>query len=68
MLAARDRLIDEPDRIIELILHGAIPPPDLWPARGVAQLFGTIARVGATGDWRHLIGTALHDGWATTDA
>ena len=68
VLAARDRLIDEPDGIIELILHGALPPQDLWPARGVAKLFGTIARVGATGDWRDLIGTALHDGWATTDA
>jgi hypothetical protein len=67
VLGARDRLLEEPDGIIELILHGAIPPHDLWPARGVAQLFGTIARVGATGDWRDLIGTALHDGWATTD-
>ncbi len=65
VLAARDRLIDEPDGIIELILHGAIPPPDLWAARGVAQLFATIARVGATGDWQDLIGTALHDGWVT---
>lgn len=68
VLAARDRLIDEPDGVIELILHGAVPPQDLWPARGVVELFGTIARVGATGDWRDLIGTALHDGWATTDA
>ncbi len=68
VLAARDRLTDESDGIIELVFHGAIPPPDLWPARGVAQLFGTIARVGANGDWRDLIGAALHDGWATTDA
>jgi predicted unusual protein kinase regulating ubiquinone biosynthesis (AarF/ABC1/UbiB family) len=68
VLAARDRLIDEPDEIIELILHGALPPQDLWPARGVAELFGTIAGVGATGDWRSLIANALHDGWAPTDA
>jgi hypothetical protein len=61
--AARDRLIDQPEAIVELILHGALPPQDLWPARGVAQLFATIARVGATGDWRELIGDALHDGW-----
>jgi hypothetical protein len=61
--AARDRLIDHPEAIVELIVHGALPPEDLWPARGVAQLFATIARVGATGDWRELIGDALHDGW-----
>jgi hypothetical protein len=61
--AARDRLIDQPEAIVELILHGALPPQDLWPARAVAQLFATIARVGATGDWRELIGDVLHDGW-----
>jgi hypothetical protein len=60
---ARDRVIDQPEAIVELILHGALPPQDLWPAKGVAQLFGTIARVGATSDWRALIGDALHDGW-----
>jgi hypothetical protein len=65
VLAARDRLIDQPEAVVDLILHGALPPQDLWPARGVAQLFATIARVGATGDWRELIGAALHDGWTT---
>jgi predicted unusual protein kinase regulating ubiquinone biosynthesis (AarF/ABC1/UbiB family) len=65
VLGARNRLIDQPDAVVELILHGALPPQDLWPARGVARLFGTIARVGATGDWRELIGDALHDGWTT---
>jgi len=67
VLAARDRLIGRPDGIVELVLHGELPPQDLWPARGVAQLFGTIARVGATADWRDLIGKALHDGWTTAD-
>jgi ABC1 atypical kinase-like domain len=67
VLAARDRLIGRPDRITELVLHGALPPQDLWPMRGVAQLFGTIARVGATADWQELIGAALHDGWTATD-
>jgi hypothetical protein len=67
VLAARDRLIGRPDRIAELVVHGALPPQDLWPMRGVAQLFGTIARVGATGDWQELIGAALHDGWTATD-
>jgi predicted unusual protein kinase regulating ubiquinone biosynthesis (AarF/ABC1/UbiB family) len=65
VLAARDRLIDQPEAVVDLIRHGALPPQDLWPARGVAQLFATIARVGATGDWRELIGVALHDGWTT---
>lgn len=64
VVAARDRLFDEPSAIVELILAGALPPEDLWPARGVAQLFGTIARVGATGDWVELARTSLRDGWA----
>ena len=63
VIAARDRLLDRPEAIVELILAGALPPQDLWPARGVAQLFATIARVGATGDWRALALTALRDGW-----
>jgi predicted unusual protein kinase regulating ubiquinone biosynthesis (AarF/ABC1/UbiB family) len=67
VLAARDRLIDDPEGVIQMILHGALPPQDLWPARSIAQLFGTIARVGATGDWRELISTALRDGWNATD-
>jgi hypothetical protein len=67
VLAARDRLIGQPDRIVELIIHGALAPQDLWAMRGVAQLFGTIARVGATADWQELIGAALHDGWTVPD-
>lgn len=63
VVAACDRLIDQSAAVEELILHGALPPRDLWPARGVAQLFGTIARIGARGDWRELIGDALHHGW-----
>jgi len=68
VLAARDRLLDRPEAIVELILAGALPPQDLWPARGVAQLFATIARVGATGDWRALALTALRDGWSAPTA
>lgn len=67
VLTARDRLIGQPDAIAELAVHGALSPQDLWPARGVAQLFGTIARVGATADWQALIGAALHEGWTATD-
>jgi predicted unusual protein kinase regulating ubiquinone biosynthesis (AarF/ABC1/UbiB family) len=67
VLAARDRLIDDPAGVIQMVLHGALSPQDLWPARSIAQLFGTIARVGATGDWRELISTALRDGWNAAD-
>jgi predicted unusual protein kinase regulating ubiquinone biosynthesis (AarF/ABC1/UbiB family) len=63
VIAARDRLFDRPHELIELILGGSLPPQDMWPARGVAQLFGTIARVGATGPWRELVRSALKLGW-----
>jgi hypothetical protein len=53
---------------VELILSGALPPEDIWPARAVGQLFGTIARVGATGAWRELARGALREGWNATVA
>jgi hypothetical protein len=52
------------DRALALIRSGALAPVDLWPMRGVAQLFATIARVGATGDWSALARRALRDGWS----
>jgi hypothetical protein len=61
--AARDRLIERPGDLAELLLRGTLPPADLWPARGAAQLFGVIARVGATGDWVALAREALREGW-----
>jgi predicted unusual protein kinase regulating ubiquinone biosynthesis (AarF/ABC1/UbiB family) len=64
VVAARDRLLGRPDALTELLLAGSLPPEDLWPARGAAELFGTIARVGATGPWRELVRAALRDGWA----
>ena len=63
VVAARDRLFDDPRALVELILAGSVAPEDIWPARGVSQLFGTIARVGATGPWRELVRAALRDGW-----
>jgi hypothetical protein len=63
VIAARDRLFQRPAQIAELILAGSVDPQDLWPLRGHAQLFATIARVGATGCWRELALAALHDGW-----
>ena len=64
VLAARDRLLGEPETLIELLRAGAPQPEDLWPARGVAQLFATIARVGATARWPELAALAVRDGWS----
>jgi hypothetical protein len=62
--AARDRLLDEPDALGGLLAAGTLPPHDLWPLRGLGQLFAVVARVGATGDWFALSRDALADGWA----
>lgn len=63
VIAARNRAGERGRQLIELIVNGSLEPQDLWPARGVAQLFGTIARVGATASWRELVLRALRDGW-----
>lgn len=63
VLAARDRLFARPRELSQLIGAGALPPEDLWPARGAVQVFATTARVGATGAWRELVRAALKDGW-----
>jgi predicted unusual protein kinase regulating ubiquinone biosynthesis (AarF/ABC1/UbiB family) len=63
VISARDRLIARPDPLVRLLLKGSLAPDDLWPARGVGQLFGLIARVGASGDWLELARAALRDGW-----
>jgi predicted unusual protein kinase regulating ubiquinone biosynthesis (AarF/ABC1/UbiB family) len=63
VIAARDRLFDRPRELSELIGAGALPPEDLWPARGAAQLFASIARVGATGRWREQVRAGLREGW-----
>ena len=61
--AARDRALARPDDLAALLVAGTLPPTDLWPARGVGQLFAVIARLGATGDWIALTRAALRDGW-----
>jgi predicted unusual protein kinase regulating ubiquinone biosynthesis (AarF/ABC1/UbiB family) len=61
--AARDRLLAREDLLSELIAAGRLPPEDVWPARGVGQLFATVARVGATADWLELVRGALREGW-----
>jgi hypothetical protein len=63
VVAARERLLEAADVLERLVRAGAPAPEDLWPARGAAQLFGTIARVGASGHWLALAQAALHDGW-----
>jgi predicted unusual protein kinase regulating ubiquinone biosynthesis (AarF/ABC1/UbiB family) len=63
VLAARDRLLERPDDLLAILTRGAMPPADLWPARGIAQTFSTIARVGATGPWVTLARDSLRDGW-----
>ena len=65
VVAARDRLFARPRELSDLIRAGAMPPEDLWPARGAAQLFATIARVGGTGPWRELVRASLREGWAS---
>jgi predicted unusual protein kinase regulating ubiquinone biosynthesis (AarF/ABC1/UbiB family) len=62
VLAVRDRLMARPDAT-ELAVAGRLAPEDLWPVRGLGQLFSTIARVGATGPWRELALSALREGW-----
>jgi ABC1 atypical kinase-like domain len=64
VIQARDRLRGREQELAALVTAGAIPPADLWPMRGAAQLFGVIARIGATGDWLELSRAALRDGWA----
>lgn len=66
MIAARDRLLGRERVTAELVRAGALPPHDLWPARGVAQLFALIARLGASGEWLELSRAALRDGWSST--
>jgi len=63
LVAARDRLFERPELLVEVILAGSLAPEDLWPARAAAQLFASIARVGATGRWRALVRAALTEGW-----
>jgi tRNA A-37 threonylcarbamoyl transferase component Bud32 len=63
VVASRDRLLGRGHQLADLLQAGALPPEDLWPARSVAQLFATIARVGAAAPWRELCRAAVRDGW-----
>jgi predicted unusual protein kinase regulating ubiquinone biosynthesis (AarF/ABC1/UbiB family) len=59
VVAVRERIEARAEAIGPLITAGRLAPEDLWPARGMGQLFGTIARLGATGDWVALAREAL---------
>jgi hypothetical protein len=63
VLAVRDRLHARRHELLRLALAASLAPEDLWPARGVAQLFAVIARMGASGDWLGLARAALREGW-----
>jgi predicted unusual protein kinase regulating ubiquinone biosynthesis (AarF/ABC1/UbiB family) len=64
VIRVRERLDERPAEVVKLIRGGSLPPADLWPGRGVGQLFTTIARVGASAAWREDLRAALRDGWA----
>lgn len=58
------RLEGSESSALELMLAAHLPPADLYPARGIAQLFSLIARLGATGVWRDQVRAALSAGWS----
>jgi hypothetical protein len=66
VVALGRRAASLPDTAVGLVMQGGMPPEDLWPLRGAALAFGTIARVGAEGDWLELTLRALRDGWDAT--
>jgi predicted unusual protein kinase regulating ubiquinone biosynthesis (AarF/ABC1/UbiB family) len=63
VVAIGHRAAGVPEAMVDLATRGTLPPEDLWPLRGAALAFGTIARVGAEGDWLELTLRALRDGW-----
>lgn len=63
VIAVRDRLLRRADAVAQLLEAASLAAEDLWLARGVGQLLGTIARLGADGDWVGLALEALREGW-----
>ena len=64
VIALRDRVGSRATVVGRLAVAGTPPAPDLWPVLAVAQLFATIARVGAVAAWPELVSTALALGWS----
>lgn len=63
VVSAVDRLLAEPRELTGLMFWLRPAAEDFWPLRGLAQLFGTLARVGATGPWLELARRGLREGW-----
>jgi predicted unusual protein kinase regulating ubiquinone biosynthesis (AarF/ABC1/UbiB family) len=63
VLEVRERLRHRAAELAPVIASTALAPEDLWPVRGVAVVIGTLARLGATGDWTAVALSALRDGW-----
>jgi predicted unusual protein kinase regulating ubiquinone biosynthesis (AarF/ABC1/UbiB family) len=61
--AVRDRVLERPEAMLSLVAEGRLEPEDLWPMRGLGQLFALIARAGATAPWRELARLGLREGW-----
>lgn len=61
------RALSRPGDVSRLLAAGSVRPEDLLPARAGAQLVGTIARVGATGDWLELVRASAREGWGAAD-
>jgi predicted unusual protein kinase regulating ubiquinone biosynthesis (AarF/ABC1/UbiB family) len=61
--AVRDRVLERPEALLALVSEGRLQPEDLWPVRGLGQLFALIARAGATAPWRELVRLGLREGW-----
>jgi predicted unusual protein kinase regulating ubiquinone biosynthesis (AarF/ABC1/UbiB family) len=61
--AALGRLEAFDTEVVELSHAARMPPGDLYPARGIAQLVSLLARFGASGVWRDQVRHALQVGW-----
>ncbi len=64
VIAADRRLAERSGEVARLAAAVTLAPGDLWPLRGAAGVFGSIALSGgATADWLALARRALRDGW-----
>jgi hypothetical protein len=63
VVAARRRAVRHARELAGVIAVGALAPEDLWPGRGLAHLLGTIARLGAEGEWLELVLAGLREPW-----
>src|SRR5581483_5945818 len=62
VIATRERLVRRAPELARLLARGRIHPEELWPARGVAQALGVIARIGVTADFTDIAMRTLRAG------